>query len=217
MKNIIINKGNILKYDLRLNYKCASVLSAINHIMQNQNASPFASFTDKDGVWYAVSYNDIIKELPLLKFAKGTCAIHVNNLINMGIIARHWNCERLSKTYLKPSENFRLYFENDNSQIVINQNESFYFDRKPTLLNWIILQCIEKNAIGKFACNFVLINESELLKSMIGLFSSKATYLKNLNELIEMGYIEKSEKPKLNNIHFYRAGTKYLDFKQLMK
>ena len=217
MKNIIINKGNVLKHDLQINYKCASVLSAINHIMQNNNHIPFSTFTDKDGIWYAVSYNDIIKEVPLLKIAKGTCMKYVNDLINLGLIERHWNCERLSKTYLKPSANFRLYFENDNTQIAINQNDCFYFDRKPTLINWIVLKAIEKNAVGKFAYNYVLINELELINSMIGLFSSRATYLKNLNELIEMGYIEKTEKPRLDKAHFYKAGTKYLDFKQLIK
>jgi predicted transcriptional regulator len=217
MKKIIINKGNILKYDFRLNYKCSTVLGAINHIIQNKSGSAFDSFTDENGVWYAVSYNEIMKEVPILKISKTTCMLYVNYLIDMGFIERHWNCERLSKTYLKPSYNFRLYFEYDKSEIVINQNDCFSFDRKPTLLNWIVLKEIEKNAIGKFNYNYVLIDEKVLLNSLLGLFKSRATYIKNLNDLLKMGYIEKTEKPRLDKEYFYRAGAKFLGFKELIK
>lgn len=217
MKNITINRGNILKHNLQLSCKSATILTAINHIMQNKSFSPFDTVTDENGVWYAVSFNDIIKELPLLKSSKNTYRLHVGDLITFGFIDRHWNCERLSKTYLKPSVNFRLYFENDNDQIIINQDKCFSFDRKLTLLNWIVLQQIEKNAIRKFDYNFVLIDEEKLLKMLFPLLKAKNTYLKNLRELINMNYIEKTDKPKIDKVHFYRAGAKFLEFKELIK
>ena len=217
MKNITINTGNILTNNFNVNYKCAVILDAINHIFQREPITHLDRFTDKDGVWCAVSYNQILNEIPILKISKAMCNKYVNDLISMGFIDRHWNCERLSRTYLKPSENFKVYFESGKSEITINQNECFYFDKKLSFLNWIVLKAVEKNAIGKFNYNYVEIDTQPLLNSLCCFFISVSTYYKNLEELTLAGYIEKKENPFSNKKYLYRAGFKLLEFKEMIK
>ncbi|MBP2283861.1 putative transcriptional regulator [Flavobacterium sp. CG_23.5] len=217
MKNIVINKGNIQKYGLNFNCNMASILGAVNHLIQNKSFSPFDCITDDKGVWYGVSHNEILKEIPILKLTKGTCQKYILDLINMGFIERHWNCERLSKTYLKPSQNFRLYFETDKNEIVINQNNCVDFDMKLSLIDWIVLKVIDKNTLGKFNSNFVFINETEILKELNMFFKSRITLNKYLDKFLDYGYIERSANYRIEKVYYYKAGPKYLEFKDQMK
>lgn len=215
MKNIIIYKGNIQKYGLNLNYRSAIILSAINHIFQNKSFSPFDRIEDKTGVWYGVSSNDIINEIPILKLQKTTCKKIINNLIDLGFIERHLDCQILSKTFIKPSQNFKLYFETDKTEIVINQNETYYFDRRLHPLHWLLLDTIDKKVKKDFMYNFTFIDEKETLKTLLSVISSRPTYLKTLKELMNFGYIERAKNFVTERNFYYKAGAKFLEYKEL--
>jgi predicted transcriptional regulator len=209
MKNIIIYKGNILKYGLNLNFNSVIVLGAINYIFQNKSFSPFDNITDDTGVWYGVSATDIINEVPILKLQKTTCREIVNNLIDLGFIDRHLDCQILSKTFLKPSRNFKKYFETDKSEIIFYQNLCFYFDERLKPIHWLVLDTINKTAKNNFFNDFDFIDYKEVLKIILGLVNSKAHLLRVIKQLYEFGYIEKNGKG------YYKAGAKFLEYKKL--
>lgn len=215
MKNIIIYKGNILKHGLNLNYRSAIVLSAINHIFQNKSFSPFECITDENGVWFGCSNNQIIDEVPILKLQKISCRKIVNNLIDLGFIERHLDSQKLSKTFIKPSLNFKLYFETNKNEIVINQNETYYFDRRLHPLHWILLDTIDKKVKREFMYNFTFVDKKEMLKTLLGVINSRATYLKTLKELINFGYIERTKNFVTERNFYYKAGAKFIEYKEL--
>lgn len=215
MKNIAISKGNIVKHGLNLNYRSAIVLSAINHIFQNKSFSPFECITDENGVWFGCSNNQIIDEVPILKLQKVSCRKIVNNLIDLGFIERHLDSQKLSKTFIKPSQNFKLYFENDKNEIVINQNETYYFDRRLNPLHWFLLDAIDKKVKREFILNFTFVSETEILKSLFSVINSRTIYLKTLKELINFGYIERTKNFVTQRDFYYKAGAKFLEYKEL--
>ena len=213
MKNIIINRGNILKYGFNLNYRSAIVLGAINHIFQNKSFSPFECITDEFGVWFGCSNNQIIDEVPILKLQKVTSRKIMNVLIDLGFIERHINSQKLSKTFIKPSQNFKLYFENNKDEICINQNMCFYFDRRLNPLHWILLEAIEKTTKKIFINNFACLNDNLIINSLNGVINSKYEYKTILTQLVTFGYLEKSETYK-TKIFFYKSGAKFMEYQQ---
>ncbi|QKJ62296.1 hypothetical protein [Flavobacterium sp. M31R6] len=215
MDNIIINKGNIVNHGFTLNYRSAIILSAINHVFQNKSISPFECITDENGVWFGCSYSQIITEVPILKLNKVTCLKIVNNLIDLGFIERHINNAKLSKTFLKPSRNFKLYFENNKNEVVIDQNKTYFFDGRLSPLHWFLLDAIDKNQKNKFNSEFVFINETEVLKSLFGVINSKPTFVKIFKDLVNFGYIEKTKNFVTGKIFYYKAGAKYLEYNEL--
>lgn len=216
MKNITISKGNILKYGLNLNYRSAIILGAINYIFQNKSFSPFDRITDENGNWYGCSNNMIIDEVPMLKLQKFSCRKIVNNLIDLGFIERHLDSQKYSKTFLKPSQNFKLYFETDKTEININQSVCYYFDRRLHPQHWILLEGIEKTTKNIFIDNFANINEIAILKLLSGVINSKAEYKKLITQLVTFGYLERSEIFKTRK-SYYKAGSKFLEYKELNK
>lgn len=213
MKNIAINKGNISKHGLNLNYRSAIILNAINHVFQNKAFSPFDRIEDKTGVWYGVSSNDVINEIPILKLQKTSYKKIENNLIALGFIERHLDCQILSKTFIKPSQNFKLYFETDKTEIVINQDQSFYFDRRLNPLHWILLDLIDKKVKREFMFNFTFVDDKEILKSLLGVINSRTIYLKTIKELINFGYVERTKNFVSERNFYYKAGAKFLEYK----
>lgn len=215
MKNLIINRGNILKHDLNLKYKSAIILSAIDYLFQKKKFSEADCITDETGVWYGVSHSDIIKEVPILKASKNTSMNYINVLIDLGFIERHFNCERLSRTYLKPSKNYMLYFENDTDKIILDQDNLFCYDRRLNLLHWIVLQKINKIGKRAFYTNFIFIDEKEVLNSLTGIINYRDRYIKILNDLIRFGYIKRSDWCLIKKLYYYKAGAQFLGYKQL--
>jgi hypothetical protein len=215
MKNITINKGNILKYGLNLNYRSAIILGAINYIFQNKSFSPFDCITDENGVWRGCSNNMIIDELPILKLQKFSCRKIVNNLIDLGFVERHLDSQKLSKTFLKPSQNFKLYFETDKTEINLNQNVCYYFDMRLHPQHWILLEAIEKTTKNTFIENFAGINDIVILNLLLGVVNSKAEYKKLITQLVTFGYLERSEIFKTRKF-YYKAGSKFLEFKEVI-
>jgi len=216
MKNINISKGNILKYGLNLNYRSAIILGAINHIFQNKSFSPFDCITDENGVWWGCSNNMIIDEVPILKLQKFACRKIVNNLIDLGFIERHLDSQKLSKTFLKPSQNFKLYFETDKTEININQSISFYFDMRLHPLHWILLEGIEKTTKNIFIDDFANINEIRILQLLFGVINSRSEYKKLMTQLVTFGYLERSQIFATRKF-YYKAGTKFLEYKAVNK
>lgn len=215
MKNITISKGNILKYGLNLNYRSAIILGVINYIFQNKSFSPFDCITDENGVWRGCSNNMIIDEVPMLKLQKFSCRKIVNNLIDLGFIERHLDSQKLSKTFLKPSQNFKLYFETDKTEININQSVCFYFDMRLHPQHWILLEGIEKTTKNIFLDNFANINEIAILQLLSGVINSKPEYKKLMTQLVTFGYLERSEIFKTRKF-YYKAGSKFLEFKEVI-
>jgi predicted transcriptional regulator len=214
MKNIAINKGNISKHGLNLNYRGAIVLSAINHIFQNKSFSPFECITDGNGVWFGCSNTQIIDEIPILKLQKVSCRKIVNNLIDLGFIERHIDSQKLSKTFIKPSHNFKLYFETDKTEIVINQDQTYFFDRRLNPLHWFLLDVIDKKVKREFILNFTFIDEKEILKTLFSVINSRTIYLKTLKELINFGYVERTKNFVTQRDFYYKAGAKFIEYKE---
>lgn len=217
MKSIVINKGNILKHGLKLNYRSAIILNAIIHVFQNKSFSPFDRIEDKTGVWYGVSSNDVINEVPILKLQKTSYKKIENNLIALGFIERHLDCQILSKTFIKPSQNFKLYFETDKTEIVINQDQTYFFDRRLNPLHWFLLDAIDKKAKREFILNFTFIDEKEILKTLFSVINSRTIYLKTLKELINFGYIERTKNFVTQRDFYYKAGTKFIEYKEFKR
>jgi hypothetical protein len=214
MKNIVINKGNILKYGLNLNYRSAIVLSAINHIFQNNSFSPFDSITDEFGNnWFGCSNNQIINELPILKLQKNSSRKIINILIDLGFIERHIDSQKLSKTFIKPAQNFKLYFENNKDEIYLDQNSCFNFDRRLHPLHWILLEAIEKTTKNIFVNNFAYLDEAGMMKYLEGVINGKFEYRTVLAQLVSFGYLEKSEIYKTKKF-YYKSGAKFTQYQE---
>ena len=214
MNNITINKGNIEKHGLSLNYKSAIVLSTINHVFQNNFKSPFDKIVDENGIiWYACSNSSIIKLVPILKLQKSACRIIVNDLISLGFIERHVDSIILSKTFLRPFENFRLYFETDKIEVNLNQKLCYEFDKQLNPLHWFLLEKLENNSKNR-NLDFEDINDDLILKSLSVIIKNKTIYKTLLAQLVSFNYLEKSKVQGVNK-HYYKGGAKLLEYKEL--
>ncbi len=211
MNKITINKGNIEKYGFNLSYRQAIVLGAISYIFQKKANNPFEQVNENGVLWFGCSVNSIIKEVPILKLQKNTCVKIVNDLILMGFIERHFNCARLSKTYLKPSENIRSYFENDINVLFLDQGFCIDFDNILNPTHWILLNCLEKTTEKAIYKTFVSLDENKILKSIGLIIGGKTRYKTTLSHLVTYGYLEKSE---IVNKTYFKAGAKFLECKK---